>query len=274
MGNLTRLRSGLICDPFLGRVFEIEYTSCLAVIPASPSARLESVLEPMTPGISGQALQAELPFCDPESASLRTLKDTLALDLERSSRTWSALVTRRRGEYSARLNAARRTNGNECSSWPSLVASEVRQGFQDRSRGMKGSQESLTTVVIKCGQPAPDKHSTHGSRPESWATPRANKTTDENLETWAARQAKGDVATMPLTAQVKAWATPRCSMAQDKQTDSGKHRLGEQVQHNTNGKLNPRWVEALMGLPVGWIMPSCQSPVTTAQTNFDCSAME
>ena len=35
------------------------------------------------------------------------------------------------------------------------------------------------------------------------------------------------------------------------------------------GKLNPRWVETLMGLPVGWTMPSCASPVTIAPTNCD-----
>jgi hypothetical protein len=50
-------------------------------------------------------------------------------------------------------------------------------------------------------------------------------------------------------------------MAQDKQEDSGKRRLGEQAQHNTNGKLNPRWVETLMGLPVGFTMPSCTQPI-------------
>jgi hypothetical protein len=50
-------------------------------------------------------------------------------------------------------------------------------------------------------------------------------------------------------------------MAQDKQEDSGKHRLGEQAQHNTTGKLNPRWVETLMGLPIGWTMPSCGQPI-------------
>ena len=33
--------------------------------------------------------------------------------------------------------------------WNSPIASEARQGFQDRSRGMKGSQESLTTQAIK-----------------------------------------------------------------------------------------------------------------------------
>jgi hypothetical protein len=82
---------------------------------------------------------------------------------------------------------------------------------------------------------------------KSWATPRAGKTTDENPETWKARQEKGDVSTMPLTAQVK---------------------------NHTNGKLNPRWVETLMGLPVGWTMPSCASPVTIEQTSCDYSAME
>ena len=40
------------------------------------------------------------------------------------------------------------------------------------------------------------------------------------------------------------------------------------------GKLNPRWVETLMGLPVGWVMPSCASPVTIEPTNSDSSAME
>jgi hypothetical protein len=42
----------------------------------------------------------------------------------------------------------------------------------------------------------------------------------------------------------------------------------------TGGKLNPRWVETLMGLPVGWTMPSCASPVTIAQMNSDSSATE
>jgi len=29
----------------------------------------------------------------------------------------------------------------------------------------------------------------------------------------------------------------------------------------TTGKLNPRWVETLMGLPVGWTMASCLHPI-------------
>jgi hypothetical protein len=160
---------------------------------------------------------------------------------------------------------------------------------------------------------------------KQWATPRASKTTEENQETWQARQEKGDVQTMPLTLQVKVdwrtpqaqeagakvetlftkdgkparpgerayrrtpsgelvlqsqtinqqvemverkWGTPRVSMAQDKQEDSGKHKLGEQVQHLTNGRLSPRWVESLMGLPLGWSAPSCPASVTKNWLKF------
>ena len=112
----------------------------------------------------------------------------------------------------------------------------------------------------------------------NWATPRSGKTTDENPETWKARQEKGDVATMPLTAQVKAWATPIMGDSHlastpevaQKRIEEGKVTLSRQ----NPGKLNPRWVETLMGLPVGWVMPSCKSPVTIAPMSCDSSATE
>ena len=46
------------------------------------------------------------------------------------------------------------------------------------------------------------------------------------------------------------------------------------IDPGANGKLNPRWVETLMGLPVGWTMPSCASPVTIELTNSASSATE
>jgi site-specific DNA-cytosine methylase len=42
----------------------------------------------------------------------------------------------------------------------------------------------------------------------------------------------------------------------------------------SSAKLNPRWVETLMGLPVGWTMPSCASPVTIELTSCDSSETE
>ena len=161
------------------------------------------------------------------------------------------------------------------------------------------------------GRLAPANPSTSGSRQGLWATPRAGNTGDENAEAWARRNAKGDVHTMPLTMQVKAWATPKASdphhAGPNMRDSSGNYALPAQVTQwptvcagdyrtpPTNsgitgqstmlssehalpkaagGKLNPRWVETLMGLPVGWTMPSCASPVTIAPTNSDCLATE
>jgi hypothetical protein len=42
----------------------------------------------------------------------------------------------------------------------------------------------------------------------------------------------------------------------------------------SSGKLNPRWVETLMGLPIGWTMPSCTSAQTIAPMSCDSLAME
>jgi hypothetical protein len=48
--------------------------------------------------------------------------------------------------------------------------------------------------------------------------------------------------------------------------------LTTKVAMQQSGKLNPRWVETLMGLPVGWTMPSCASPVIIERMNSDSSA--
>jgi hypothetical protein len=81
-----------------------------------------------------------------------------------------------------------------------------------------------------------------------------------------------------VVAEQKSWATPIMGDSHlastpevaQKRIEEGKVTLSRQ----NPGKLNPRWVETLMGLPVGWVMPSCKSPVTIEPTNCDSSAME
>jgi len=186
---------------------------------------------------------------------------------------------------------------------------------------MKGSQESLTTVVVKdaanwatpaardtqgqrgaaanarkgnpldtlpnqmavYGLPDPANLSTDASRPELWPTARGlDGQLSESLDTWEARRARKEAQGInlhrplpiaveqeqrrKLDQQVKNWATPRAEM------DSGAHNgipdtLHSQMKVQAVGKLNPRWVETLMGLPVGWTMPSCASPVTIERMN-------
>ena len=43
-------------------------------------------------------------------------------------------------------------------------------------------------------------------------------------------------------------------------------KAGEQKDRN-QGRLNARWVETLMGVPIGWTMPSCTRPVTIEPTS-------
>ena len=331
----TQHLSGRILRPSLGQRFATEWTSSLGATHVSPSVQPGSAKGSKTRGIYGRGLQMAFDFSDPAAASLKTSKDISAWGCPTSSKTWQEWVTERRGAYSARLNAERLTRGSGCSSWPSPVASEVRQGFQDRSRGMKGSQESLTTVVIKGwptpnaadslqggttqgsrkdpnlsiavhGPPVPASSSTDGSRPGlSWPTPQTMDVLPVRpLETFAEsnrtrggrknRQALSNLreAIHSPAYQVKSWATPRVhehmepphqwqarnikKKAENPKLGTLDKPLGTMVMENQKnmGKLNPRWVETLMGLPVGWTMPSCVSPVTIERTSSDCSGME
>jgi hypothetical protein len=81
----------------------------------------------------------------------------------------------------------------------------------------------------------------------------------------------GDLASQAMTQ----WGSPRTGIRGDTHFsyDRGKHNIEEQAGASMKGggKLNPRWVETLMGLPIGWTMPSCIRPVTTAPTSCDSS---
>ena len=134
--------------------------------------------------------------------------------------------------------------------WTTPAATDTGRTTQYQQGGKALSMQVWQTATVSTGahrQKDGSMIDKLDQQVKSGATPRAGKTTDENPETWALRQAKGDVSTMPLTAQVK---------------------------NHTSGKLNPRWVETLMGLPVGWTMPSCASPVTIERMSSDCLGME
>jgi hypothetical protein len=106
-----------------------------------------------------------------------------------------------------------------------------------------------------------------------WATPRT-----KDADGWMmnkARLAAGKPEDT-LTRQAAQWATlaTHDSTTGTKVNSQFKSLVGdvEKITPLTHGKLNPRWVETLMGLPVGWTMPSCASPVTIERMNSDCLA--
>ena len=101
-----------------------------------------------------------------------------------------------------------------------------------------------------------------GATQKQWATPNNFcLQPPENTEQWSKRaefqQGKGVNLHKPIQSQV---------------LHENEKVMG--AMPPSSAKLNPRWVETLMGLPVGWVMPSCASPVTIALTNCASSATE
>lgn len=132
--------------------FEEQLISSLAVTRASRLAQRASGSAKTTPDTSGPSLTTTSTSCVLDAYFSRTLKDTSRLDSAQSSLIWKHEVTTRRGEYSARLKSAHLTRESESTSWPTPSAHEARLGYQDRSDPTKkGTQESLTTVVVNKG---------------------------------------------------------------------------------------------------------------------------
>lgn len=127
-------------------------------------------------------------------------------------------VERQRGKFNSRGEP--KLSGQVKCLWPTPCATEARQGFQDRTRGMKGTQESLSTVATVA----------------LWSTPSANefRTTDpERLlnrrEECKAKHTNGNGFGLTLGNQVTLSA----------EMESG-------------GQLNPAFVCWLMGYPAEW----------------------
>ena len=140
--------SGRILKPCQHTALESALTYSLAVIPASPLARQGFAEAQTTPDISGPIYGDTLNQLDLFDASLKTSRAISASDSEKSSKTWKALVTQRRGEYSARLKSARRTKENGSISWPTPSARDYKGGYQGgRIRNGKISRDTLDVAV-------------------------------------------------------------------------------------------------------------------------------
>jgi hypothetical protein len=219
--------------------FEDMLTSLLVAIHANHSVQQVSDKGQTTHDICGLTSGLSSEIANQNTVSLKTSKGTYRLDSPQSSPTWKKMVTEQRGEYSQRKNAAHRTEGNGCSSWPTAAARDFKGCGNAVDR--KDGKHRLDTLeaVVKFGLHAPDNPNTNGKPQESWATPN----TMDMLP--------------PKTGE---------ALARNKKK-GGCRNLREDVNKPpTTGKLNPRWVESLMGVPIGWTMPSC---VTIELMNCD-----
>jgi hypothetical protein len=125
-------------------------------------------------------------------------------------------------------------------------------GEPTRPKGQKSRSGPPPTASGPLG---PDSRSTDGSRQESWPSPRASDgskatRTPEEAAQEVSRNKGPDLGAVVVANQARAesWATPTTDNANNATRESGAFQsLTRQA-----GKLNPSWVETLMGLPIGW----------------------
>jgi hypothetical protein len=167
-----------------------------------------------------------------------------------------------------------------------LVIKELSQGKSQVEIAESLCVSSSIIQLIASG-----KRWTHLSR-ESWATPRSGATDNSRPN------GKGGKC---LGAQAKeSWRTPsssECNGGQaspEEMTEAGRtvklryQVEGAKIGAQTSAKLNPRWVECLQGIPMGWTSPDCPASVIrnwpkfvsgwlkaqTERTNSECAGTE
>jgi hypothetical protein len=107
---------------------------------------------------------------------------------------------------------------------------------------------------------------------KNWATPDASdRRSDKSRQVGLSNQMKSETWPTPASSGVTGGPTGLAGGAGNREKLASMLPEAEAKAMGC-GKLNPRWVETLMGLPVGWTMPSCASPVTIERMSCDCSA--
>lgn len=205
--------SGRMLKPSLGDSFAARWTSSLEATHANRSAQQANASEPKTHVTSGPSSRRVSKSSGPTLASLKMLKGTFRWDSPQLLAIWKSWVTKCRGEYSLRLNAAMqrddqlRIKGKEYLSWPTAAA-----------RDWKDTPGMAQTSINKDG---------------------SNRNRLDQLA--------------------------RAVYAYGLQDQTNRSKAG-----NRRERLNPRWTEVLMGIPIGWTAVSCTHPIV-ANVNFAAS---
>lgn len=234
---------------------------------ASRSRSQESSAAPMTSGTYGPTCFASPVPEGPLSSWESRLRQRLArIGSTECLLTWKASVTPAGRSLSRLVPSTRPTVETDCGLWPTPMAHEARLGFQDRSRGKKGTQESLTTVVVKAMWPTATVGDSRNSRNATasrssedsqhhvgwtlsdhahamalWPTPVAN---DDN---------KSPAAHMAMNARMKARPRNTITSLQVMTKAAPGHAIaGSSATTEKPGALNPDFACWLIGFPPAW----------------------
>ncbi len=250
MDASSRSRSGMMYEPLTESRGEELLTWFLEVFRARTYPAPEKAPESQESAVdSGRSLPGSLAKLDRVTSSWKTAQCLLDGDLEPFSGTWPRWGTMRNGECWERLTPERRTSGIESGSFPTPTVN----GNYNRNGLSPSSGDGLATYVRMW----PSQTAQSNDK-----TPRL---TDAMLA-WEGKSRPKTGAKVQARLQDAAayWPTPTKSCSKGSGPTmirkNGKRR-GDRLDYATErmadgtpigGKLNPTWVEWLMGWPLGW----------------------
>lgn len=186
----------------------------------------------------------------------KTSKATSTTGSKKSSKRFPNWGMTRGGVFTQLPKPELHTDATECSSWPTATAGDSRSS--GRHTTTTGVMNHGTTLTDAC---------------RAWPTPTAALTNDgESPESFLARQKKWAHKyhnSMPLTVASKMWPTAGANdykgsyklgqrrgqldeAAEQRFSPPGPKPTGRQSKTPSGQRLNPLFVEWLMGLPIGW----------------------
>lgn len=263
--------SGRILKHSHGNSFAEKWTSYQGAFLANHLAPAENEKETLTKDTFSPSLKEESNLLDLPLFSSKTYREYLVQNYDQingqtplthpfcymSLESWSAWDTRQRRAYSQRVKSEHRTNENE------FLFLQY--------------QTSLSSLVLNSLQ------NTSSNQTQTQTQAQLIDTTQKSIEQHT-RDTKGlsntDMKPLAKLADKERWATPTArdwkgKYSRQSQEKKFRNLLTDQAHMGTyKGYLNPRWVEQLMGLPVGWVQVSCLNVTITELTNSDFSGME
>ena len=263
------------------------WTSSLEDSRVSHSQLLESVKLLKTPDTSSPTSQTESESANLELCFSKTWQESSLLRLETeipfsnmSSKNWKDWVIEQRQEYSQRKKSARLIRESESSSWPTATVFDTTGGSYPTEMvdGVYRSKHSQEPNSPWYGAKLKDAVETHE---QNWPTASARDWKDTaGMSKERDGKALGRVDQLPRAVyhhdglqdqanpntngkSQESWPTPRANKVHPEITEKNREHLANRKKANleediaghcgkATGKLNPNWVEHLMGLPAGW----------------------
>jgi len=225
--SFQRSRSGTMCAPSTANFGKAKSTLSAAVSPARTSAQQEPApVYQAHVQDSGMKWPGSLAKYDPNTHSLKTAQRSLFEDSSASSVTLPRWGTMRNGVLWERTTSAHLTNGNVSGLLPTISATDVK-GKSGAGHIERHGQKRLSDAVV---HPTPTKSAALGGPGRG-----KNRTGGDNLRTMIANQ----------------FATPSASDATRGGTGITLNMTGQSLRQQIGGRMNPIFVEWLMGWPIG-----------------------